>query len=103
MNTYEKLKHTTWKCKYYVVFIPKYRRKGLFLAVRKGLGIVFHELFVNGNVALKKDYDGGACPHVDIDSIEVLGISNCWLHKGKSAIHIARRFIKQGRHFMDYY
>lgn len=36
MATYEKLSHTTWKCKYYVVFISKYHRKGLFGAIRKG-------------------------------------------------------------------
>jgi putative transposase len=30
MNDYENLSHTTWECKYHVVFIPKYRRKALF-------------------------------------------------------------------------
>jgi putative transposase len=27
MQTYESLKHTTWGCKYHVVFIPKCRSK----------------------------------------------------------------------------
>ncbi|HEY3855977.1 MAG TPA: IS200/IS605 family transposase, partial [Verrucomicrobiae bacterium] len=26
MQRYESLKHTTWECKYHVVFIPKCRR-----------------------------------------------------------------------------
>ena len=26
MNEYESLSHTTWDCKYHVVFIPKCRR-----------------------------------------------------------------------------
>ena len=27
MDEYETLSHTTWDCKYHIVFIPKYRRK----------------------------------------------------------------------------
>ena len=30
MNEYERLSHTTWDCKYHVVFIPKCRRKTLY-------------------------------------------------------------------------
>ena len=30
MDDIETLAHTTWECKYHVVFIPKYRRKLLF-------------------------------------------------------------------------
>jgi putative transposase len=30
MDDYESLSHTTWDCKYHVVFIPKYRRKVLY-------------------------------------------------------------------------
>lgn len=41
---YNKQNHTTWDCKYHVVFIPKYRRKVLFGQVRKSLGNVFHDL-----------------------------------------------------------
>ena len=44
MQTYESLKHTTWECKYHVVFIPKYRRKVLNASLRKHLGGLFREL-----------------------------------------------------------
>lgn len=40
----ENLAHTTWECKYHVVFIPKFRRKSLFGLLRTELGAVFHEL-----------------------------------------------------------
>jgi hypothetical protein len=30
MDEYETLNHTTWDCKYHIVFIPKYRRKVLY-------------------------------------------------------------------------
>ena len=38
------LNHTTWECKYHVVFTPKYRKKVLFGQIRRHLGTVFHEL-----------------------------------------------------------
>jgi putative transposase len=44
MNEYETLNHTTWDCKYHVVFIPKYRRKVLYQELRKALGDVFRQL-----------------------------------------------------------
>ena len=31
MDEYETLNHTTWDCKYHVVFIPKYRRKTIYI------------------------------------------------------------------------
>lgn len=29
---YQSLSHSKWDCKYHVVFVPKYRRKAMFLA-----------------------------------------------------------------------
>jgi len=43
-HTTNHLNHSTWECKYHVVFTPKYRRKALFGAVRKELKDVFHRL-----------------------------------------------------------
>jgi putative transposase len=44
MQIYESLKHTTWECKYHVVFIPKHRRKTLYAQLRRDLGRVFRDL-----------------------------------------------------------
>jgi len=38
MDEYESLSHTKWECKYHVVFIPKCRRKTLYVQLRKPLG-----------------------------------------------------------------
>jgi hypothetical protein len=38
------LNHTTWECKYHVVFTPKYRKKLLFGKIKRHLGQVFHDL-----------------------------------------------------------
>ena len=40
MDEYETLNHTTWDCKYHLVFM-KYRRKVLYQELRKPLGEVF--------------------------------------------------------------
>jgi len=44
MREVSSLSHTRCECKYYVVFIPKYRRKVLFGKIRRELGEVFHLL-----------------------------------------------------------
>ena len=44
MNNSHSLSHTTWDCKYHLVWIPKYRKKLLFGSLRKYLGDVFREL-----------------------------------------------------------
>lgn len=44
MTEYQSLNHTKWECKYHVVFIPKYRRKALYVELRRHLGEVFRKL-----------------------------------------------------------
>lgn len=38
------LNHSTWECKYHVVFTPKYRKKVLYGMIRRDLKEVFHRL-----------------------------------------------------------
>ena len=40
MDEYESLSHTTWDCKFHVVFIPKCRRRTLYPELRRHLGEV---------------------------------------------------------------
>ena len=44
MDDYESLSHPKWECKYHVVFIPKCRRKTLYVELRRHLGEVFRKL-----------------------------------------------------------
>lgn len=39
-----KLAHTTWECKYHVVWIPKKRRKIIFGKLRQEIGFVIRKL-----------------------------------------------------------
>lgn len=44
MDECKSLSHSRWECKYHVVFIPKCRRKMLYLQLRRHLGEVFRRL-----------------------------------------------------------
>ena len=97
MNEYESLSHTTWDCKYHVVFIPKCRRKTLYQELRRHLGEVFRRL------ALQKESkveEGHLMPdHVhmllSIPPKQVVGFI-----KGKSAIQMARVYGERKRNFV---
>ena len=54
MDDYESLSHTTWTCKYHVVFIPKCRRKALYQELRRYLGEVFRKLALQKNRKSRK-------------------------------------------------
>jgi putative transposase len=41
---YQRSAHSSWDCKYHVVFVRKRRRKVLFDQARRKLGEVFHAL-----------------------------------------------------------
>ena len=101
MNEYERLSHTTWDCKYHVVFIPKCRRKTLYQELRRHLGEVFRRLAIQKE---SKVEEGHLMPdHVPmLLSIppkyavsQVLGFI-----KGKSAIHMARVYGERKRNFV---
>ena len=38
------LSHTKWKCKYHVVFAPKYRRQAIYGKLKKNIGQILREL-----------------------------------------------------------
>lgn len=104
MNLYEKLNHTTWECKYHIVFIPKYRRKGLYGALRKELGDIFHTLARQRECRIEEGHIMPDHVHMLISIPPKYSISQVVGYiKGKSAIHIARRFMNRGRNFTGYH
>ena len=44
MNDTNSLAHTTWNCKYHIVFAPKYRRLVFFGQKRKEIGAILRQL-----------------------------------------------------------
>ena len=101
MDEYESLSHTTWDCKYHVVFIPKCRRKTLYQELRRHLGEVFRKL------ALQKDSkveEGHLMPdhvHMLLSIPPKYAVSQVvGFIKGKSAIHVARVYGERRRNFV---
>ena len=44
MSDNNSLSHTTWNCKYHIVFAPKYRRKAFYGSNRAEIGSILREL-----------------------------------------------------------
>ena len=40
----ESLTHTTWNCKYHIVFAPKYRRRVIYGQIRQDIGKILRLL-----------------------------------------------------------
>ena len=75
MDEYESLSHTKWECKYHVVFIPKCRRKSLYVGLRKHLGEVFGHLAVQKEPDRRGSSEERPCAYADLDTAEIRGIA----------------------------
>ena len=91
MNDYQSLSPTKWGCKYHVVFIPKYRRKGLYGHLRQYRGTVFRELARHQESVIEEGPLQADHVHLLLSSPpKYAGAQVVGYLKGKSAIHIAR-------------
>ena len=101
MNDIESLKHTRWECKYHIVFIPKYRRKALYGALRQRMGSMLRELAVQRESRIEQG-------HLMLDHVHMLisippkySVAQVVGYiKGESAIYIARTFLGKPRNFV---
>src|SRR5215204_2299456 len=101
MDEYESLNHSKWECKYHVVFIPKCRRKTLYVQLRPYLGEVLRKLAQQKECRIEEG-------HLLVDHVHML-ISIPPKHavsqvvgymKGKSAIHLDRVYGERKRNFV---
>ena len=46
------LAHTTWRCKYHIVFAPKYRRQVIYGQLRKDIGKILRNLCARKGVEI---------------------------------------------------
>jgi putative transposase len=101
MNTFESLKHTTWECKYHIVFIPKYRKKVLYQQLRRELGAVFRDLAQRQESEIIEGHLMGDHVHMLISIPPKHSVSSLMgFLKGKSAIHIARVYAGRRRNYV---
>ena len=101
MNKYGSLSHTRWDCKYHIVFIPKCRRKTLYLQLRQHLGDVFHQLASQKESKIEEGYLMADHVHMMISIPPKYAVSQVIGYiKGKSAIHLARVYGERKRNFV---
>ena len=100
MNNRETLNHTSWECKYHVVWIPKYRRKTIYDQLRKYLGSSFKDLAGQKESKILEGHLRPDHVHMLISIPPKYAVSQVvGFIKGKSAIHIARNFIGHRKNF----
>ena len=111
MKDIRSLRHTTWDCKYHLVWVPKYRKKVLYGQLRRYLGEVFRELAMQKERRVLEGHLLGDHVHMFVSIPPKYAVSQVVGYlKGKSAIHIARQYTGRssnftGQHFWarDYY
>jgi putative transposase len=100
VNDVESLSHTKWECKSHIVFIPKYRRKALYGALRQQLGEVLKQLAMQRESRIDEGHLMRDHGHMLVSIPPKYSVSQVVGYlKGKSAIHIARTFMGKPRNF----
>ena len=56
MNDDNKLQHSVWKCKYHIVFIPKYHKKTLFWVLCRDLELIFKKFVQHKKSKIEEGY-----------------------------------------------
>ena len=100
MKEYKSLTHTTWDCKYHVVFIPKRRKKVIYGQLRQHLGQIFHELAGYKEIEIVEGHLHRDHVHMCLSVPPKYAVSSVVGYlKGKSAIQVARLFRGKQRNF----
>ena len=87
------LAHTTWNCKYHVVFAPKYRRQIIYGKIRTEIGKILRELCERKGIEI---IEAEACTdhiHMLVSIPPKISVSEFMGYlKGKSSLMIFDRF-----------
>ena len=60
MDDINSLSHTTWRCKYHVVFAPKFRRQIIYGKLKQDIGKILRDLCARKDVEI---IEANACPN----------------------------------------
>ena len=52
MNDINSLSHSKWRCKYHIVFAPKYRRQVIYGTIKQDVGKILRQLCENKEVEI---------------------------------------------------
>ena len=87
------LAHTTWECKYHIVFAPKYRRKIIYTKIKVDIARILSELCKRKGIEI---IEAEACPdhiHMFVRIPPKYSVSEVMGYlKGKSSLIIFQRY-----------
>ena len=102
MNDTNSLAHTTWNCKYHIVFAPKYRRLVFFGQKRKEIGAILRQLCEWKNVEI---VEAEVCPdhiHMLVKILPKESVSGfIGFLKGKSSLLIYQKYANMKFKYRD--
>ena len=99
-NLIQSLSHSKWDCKYHIVFIPKRRKKILFINRREEIGKMFHALAQQKECSILEGSAMSNHVHLCISIPPKYAVASVvGFMKGKSAIFAARTFCGKERNF----
>lgn len=88
----ESLSHTTWECKYHIVFAPKFRRQEIYGELKQEIGLIIRELCARKEVTI---LEAEACKdhiHILVSIPPKLSVSSFMGYlKGKSTLMLYDR------------
>ena len=88
----QSLSHTRWKCQYHIVFIPKYRRKVMYGAVKKDLVEIIKTLCEYKHVKITAGTVAEDHVHLCVELPPKYAVSDFMGYvKGKSALQVFDR------------
>ena len=88
----QSLSHTRWKCQYHIVFIPKYRRKVMYGAVKKDLVEIIKTLCEYKHVKITAGSVAEDHVHLCVELPPKYAVSDFMGYvKGKSALQVFDR------------
>ena len=105
MNDINSLSHSKWRCKYHIVFAPKYRRQTIYGDIRKDIGVILRKLCEQKGVEI---IEAELCPdhiHMLVSIPPNLSVSQFVGYlKGKSSLiifdrHANLKYRYGNRHF----
>ena len=92
MDDINSLSHSKWRCKYHIVFAPKYRRQVIYKDIRKDIGVILRKLCEQKSVEI---IEAELCPdhiHMLVSIPPNLAVASFVGYlKGKSALMIFER------------
>ncbi len=100
MSNQNHLNHSTWECKYHIVFTPKYRRKTLYGQLRKELKDTFNRLALQKDCKIEEGFLMPDHVHMMVSIPPKYSVSNIvGFLKGKSSTWIAQNIAGKHKNF----